>query len=126
MSWIPKVLIAVAASNTFGAINFFLKTNGIVLDYYRIFKIIILIVAYRIAILAYRPQFLAAAISYIFLILGIISAIWAIYTGIQVGANTTLILGIIWVFGFTIAIYWFYKHQNEFKNIAQKDADLGR
>jgi hypothetical protein len=116
MNWIPKILIAIAASNTFGAINYYLKNTGILIDHYRIIKLFVLFSAYWVAILAYRRNSIAVVFSYFFLVLGVISALLAIYTGIQVGANKTLVLAIIWLFSFGYAIYLFYKHNSEIES----------
>lgn len=111
MNWIPKIAIAIAASNSFGAINYYLKIAGTAIDHYRVIKFIVLFLAYWIALLAYNRNSFAVLLSYSFLASGIISALLAIYSGIQAGANIRLSLGIFWLFTFCYAIYLFYKHQ---------------
>ena len=113
MNWIPKIAIAVAASNSFGAINYYLKSAGTSIDHYKILKFFVLFLAYWVAIVAYNRNFFAVLLSYFFLVSGIISALLAIYSGLQIGANIRLSLGIFWLFTFCFAMYLFYKHQAE-------------
>jgi hypothetical protein len=115
MEWIPKILIAIAASNTFGAINYYLKGVGITIGHHSVIKIFILFSAYLIAIIAYKPNSIAIVFGYLFLVLGLISAILAIYTGINVGVTFTLVFGFIWLIAFSYGLYLFNRHN---KNIA--------
>ncbi len=113
MNWIPKALIAIAASNTFGAINYYLKNTGIIIDNYKLIKFIVLFSAYSVAVLAYRRNSIAVMFSYIFLVLGVVGSCLAIYTGIQIGGNKTLLLAYFWLLSFSVTIYIFYKHQSK-------------
>ena len=104
MRWILFFLVPIAASNTFGALNFILNQEGVILDYPHVLRILFFLGALVTVVFAIRQSITATVIGLLILALGILSSSWGLYKGIDVGSNIAIGLAAIWFILFSFAV----------------------